>query len=141
LVSYPRVLIGKAGLDKHDRGAQIIARALRDAGYEVIYLPAGLLPDQIARIAIEEDVAAIGLSILSGAHLQMFRELREALTAEHGDEIALFAGGTIPPADVQTLRDLGVAGVFGPRTAMADAVAAFDAEVRGADVRGPVSGR
>lgn len=128
--AVPRVLIGKAGLDKHDRGAQIIARALRDAGYEVIYLPPGLLPDQIARTAVEEDVSAIGLSILSGSHLQVFRDLIKALAQEQGEDIALLAGGTIPPEDAETLLALGVTRVFGPGTPIADAVAAFDAAVR-----------
>jgi methylmalonyl-CoA mutase C-terminal domain/subunit len=122
----PRLLIGKAGLDKHDRGAQIVARSLRDAGYEVVYIDAGELPVGIARIAVDEDVAAIGLSILSGAHLMVFRELLDALEEAGASDIRLFAGGTIPPRDELVLKGMGVLEVFGPGTATTDIVAQFD---------------
>ncbi len=130
MVAATRLLIGKAGLDKHDRGARIVARALRDAGYEVIYLPAGRTPDEIAAAAIDEDVAAVGLSLLSGAHLTVFRELGEALVAAGAGDVRLFAGGTIPPKDVPLLKDLGVVEVFGPGTTTGDIVTAFDRQLR-----------
>lgn len=120
------MLIGKAGLDKHDRGARIVARALRDAGYEVVYVPSGMTAEDVARIAIDEDVAAVGVSLLSGAHLDVFRELARSLAAEGADDIVLFAGGTIPPQDVAALRELGVAEVFGPGATTGEIVAAFD---------------
>lgn len=130
MAAGPRVLIGKAGLDKHDRGARIVARALRDAGYEVVYLPAGHVPEEIAHIAVDEDVAAIGLSVLSGAHRRVFTDLAAALAAAGAEDIRLFAGGTIPPRDVADLRAAGVTAVFGPGTPIAEVVAAFDAELR-----------
>lgn len=121
-----RVLIGKAGLDKHDRGAHIVARALRDGGYEVVFIDAGKLAAEIAGIAIQEDVAAIGLSILSGAHLYVFRELMEALQQAGASDIPLFAGGTIPPRDEVLLKEMGLVEVFGPGTVTAEIVAEFD---------------
>jgi methylmalonyl-CoA mutase, C-terminal domain len=131
MVSPPvRILIGKAGLDKHDRGARIVARALRDAGYEVVYLPAGRTPDEIAKIAVDEDVGAIGLSLLSGAHLGVFRELTEHLHTAGAAGLPLFAGGTIPPKDLDPLREAGVIAVFGPGTTTADIVATFDRHLR-----------
>ncbi|MCZ7526500.1 MAG: cobalamin-dependent protein [Acidimicrobiia bacterium] len=126
----PRVLVGKAGLDKHDRGARIVARALRDAGYEVVYLPAGHTPEEIAAIAVQEDVAAIGLSLLSGAHVEVFRDLRAALAAEDRADVVLFAGGTIPPADLAPLGELGVVAVLGPGSPTRAVVEAFDRRLR-----------
>lgn len=123
---HARILVGKAGLDKHDRGARIVARALRDAGYEVVYLPSGRIAAEIARIAVDEDVAAIGLSLLSGAHRTVFTDLAAELEATGATDIRLFAGGTIPPKDVALLKELGVAEVFGPGTTTIDIVAAFD---------------
>jgi len=125
-----RVLVGKAGLDKHDRGARIVARALRDAGYEVVYIESGHTPEEVASVARDEDVTAVGLSILSGAHLSVFRELRDSLAALGLADVLLFAGGTIPPADAAMLRDLGVGEVFGPGTPTRDIVAAFDRYLR-----------
>lgn len=122
-----RLLIGKAGLDKHDRGAHIVAHSLRDAGYEVIYIDSGKLPSQIAQIAVQEDVAAIGLSILSGAHISVFGELIEAMKEAGAFDVCLFAGGTIPPRDEDRLKEMGIVEVFGPGTSTADIVAAFDA--------------
>ena len=109
-----RVLIAKPGLDGHDRGAKIIARALRDAGMEVIYTGLRQTSAMIVNAAVQEDVDAIGLSILSGAHLHYFGEIRELLTARAATDILLFGGGIIPEGDVATLKALGVQGVFTP---------------------------
>lgn len=132
MVSRPplRVLVGKAGLDKHDRGARIVARALRDAGYEVVYLPAGRMPAEIAEVAVDEDVAAIGLSVLSGAHRRVFSDLLAALDDHDAGDIRVFAGGTIPPADTAELEQMGVTEVFGPGATTEQIVASFDRELR-----------
>lgn len=113
-----RILVGKAGMDKHDRGAIIVSRALRDAGFEVVYVAAGRTPEELARIAVEEDVAAVGLSLLSGAHLEIFRELRAALDELGADDISLFAGGTIPAEDVPALEEVGVRRTYTPGTSL-----------------------
>src|SRR6478735_10682833 len=107
-----RVLVAKPGLDGHDRGAKLVARALRDAGFEVIYTGIRQKPEVIAAIALQEDVDLIGLSILSGAHLGLTRKTVEALRASGVGDIKVVVGGTVPPADVQPLLDLGVAAVF-----------------------------
>ncbi len=122
----PRLLIGKAGLDMHDRGARIVTHSLRNAGYEVVYIDSGRLPIEIAQIAVQEDVAAIGLSILSGAHLHVFDELVVALREAGAGGIRLFAGGTISPQDGIRLKEMGVVEVFGPGTLTVDIVGAFD---------------
>ncbi len=109
-----RVLVAKPGLDGHDRGAKVVARALRDAGMEVIYTGIRQTPDMIAEAALQEDVDAIGLSILSGAHMELFPRVVEALKSRGIDDVLLFAGGIIPPEDVETLTKLGFAGIFGP---------------------------
>jgi methylmalonyl-CoA mutase C-terminal domain/subunit len=109
-----RVLIAKPGLDGHDRGAKVIARALRDAGYEVIYTGIRQTPEMIAQTALQEDVDAIGLSILSGAHLTLFPRIFEELRARGVDDVAIWAGGIIPEEDVPTLKQMGVRAVFGP---------------------------
>lgn len=111
-----RILIGKAGMDKHDRGVLVVARALRDAGFEVVYVGPGRSAEEIARMALDEDVAAIGLSLLSGAHLEVFADLRATLDALGISDLPLFAGGTIPAADLPALRALGVADVYTPGT-------------------------
>src|SRR5271169_5170496 len=111
-----RVVIAKPGLDGHDRGAKIIARALRDAGMEVIYTGLHQTPDQIAEAVVQEDADAVGLSILSGAHMTLFPRLLEALAARGADEVLVFGGGIIPADDVGRLKELGVAEVFGPGT-------------------------
>lgn len=111
-----RVLIAKPGLDGHDRGAKVIARALRDAGMEVIYTGLRQTPDMIAEAALQEDVDVVGLSILSGAHLALVPRVREALNANGLQDVHLIVGGIIPEQDYQPLRDLGVAGIFGPGT-------------------------
>jgi methylmalonyl-CoA mutase C-terminal domain/subunit len=117
-----RILVAKAGLDGHDRGAKVIARALRDAGFEVIYTGLHQTPEQVVEAAIQEDVDGIGLSVLSGAHMTLFPRIKELLVKEGADDIVLFGGGTIPPEDVQPLLAAGVAGVFTPGTPMATIV-------------------
>jgi methylmalonyl-CoA mutase, C-terminal domain len=112
----PRLLIAKPGLDGHDRGAKYVAQVLRDAGFEVIYTGIRRTPEQIVATAIQEDVAGIGLSLLSGAHLLLFRRVIELLHAQGADDIVVFGGGTIPPKDIPALESLGVAAVFTPGT-------------------------
>ena len=125
-----RVLIAKPGLDGHDRGAKVIARALRDAGMEVIYTGLHQTPEMIAEAAIQEDVDAVGLSLLSGAHLTLFPAVLDELRARGGGDIAVFGGGIIPEEDVATLRNAGVAEVFTPGASMPDIVAWVRANVR-----------
>lgn len=111
-----RILIGKPGLDGHDRGAKYVAHILRDAGFEVIYTGIRRSPEQIVEAAIQEDVAAIGLSLLSGAHNVLFKRVVELLREKGADDIVVFGGGTIPPDDVPFLKENGVAAVFTPGT-------------------------
>ena len=111
-----RVLIAKPGLDGHDRGAKIVARALRDAGFEVIYTGLRKTPEEIVKAAIEEDVRAIGLSILSGAHNHIFPRVIELLKKEKADDILVFGGGIIPEEDIEPLKAAGVAAIFTPGT-------------------------
>jgi methylmalonyl-CoA mutase C-terminal domain/subunit len=115
-----RILIAKPGLDGHDRGAKVIARALRDAGFEVIYSGLHQTPEQIAATAIDEDVAAVGLSSLSGAHLTLFPRVVELLREKEAADIVVFGGGVIPEADVETLKTAGLAAIFGPGTSLTD---------------------
>lgn len=118
-----RVLIGKPGLDGHNRGARVICQALRDAGMEVIYTGIRRSPEQIVEAAISEDVDAIGLSNLSGAHLSLFPRIATMLRqAGVGEDVLLFCGGTIPAEDRQPLRDAGYKGVFGPDTPLEEIV-------------------
>jgi methylmalonyl-CoA mutase C-terminal domain/subunit len=112
----PRVLIAKPGLDGHDRGAKVVVRALRDAGCEVIYSGLHQTPEQIARVAVDEDVDGVGLSTLSGAHLTLFPKVIEALAAAGASDIVVFGGGIIPDEDIARLREAGVAAVFTPGT-------------------------
>ena len=121
-----RVLIAKPGLDGHDRGAKVVARALRDAGFEVIYTGLHQTPQMVVEAAIQEDVALIGLSILSGAHVPLVTAVLDLLKAR-GAVIPLFVGGIIPDADAAALRAKGVAAVFGPGTAMASIVSELKA--------------
>ena len=121
-----RILIGKVGLDGHDRGAKFIVRALRDAGYEVIYSGIRRTPEQIVRTAVDEDVDAIGLSLLSGAHKELFSRVAELLEAEGADNIALFAGGTIPEQDIPYLESLGFRGVFTPGAPLSEILSALE---------------
>jgi methylmalonyl-CoA mutase C-terminal domain/subunit len=111
-----RILIAKAGLDGHDRGAKVIARALRDAGMEVIYTGLHQTTDHIVRAAIQEDVDCIGLSILSGAHMTLFPELLQKLEKENASDIVVFGGGIIPKDDIEELKKLGVKEIFVPGT-------------------------
>lgn len=116
-----RVLIAKPGLDGHDRGAKVIAHALRDAGMEVIYTGLFQTPEMIVRAAIDEDVDVIGLSILSGAHLALFPKILQGLRDAQLDDILVVAGGTIPNEDVVALIEMGVHQVFGPGTPLSTA--------------------
>ncbi len=111
-----RVLVAKPGLDGHDRGAKVIARALRDSGMEVIYTGIRQTPQMIVQAAAQEDVDVVGISILSGAHLEILPEIVRLLREEAMDGVLVVVGGIIPEADRQTLLDLGVSGVFGPGT-------------------------
>jgi methylmalonyl-CoA mutase C-terminal domain/subunit len=115
-----RILIAKPGLDGHDRGAKVIARALRDAGFEVIYSGLHQTPEQIVATAIDEDVAAVGLSSLSGAHLTLFPRVVELLRQKDADDIVVFGGGVIPEADAVTLKEAGLAAIFGPGTSLGE---------------------
>jgi methylmalonyl-CoA mutase C-terminal domain/subunit len=119
-----RILIAKPGLDGHDRGAKVVARALRDAGCEVIYTGLHQTPAQIATIAVHEDVDGVGLSALSGAHMTLFPKVVEELSARDASDIVVFGGGIIPDADVEALRSAGIAHVFGPGTSL-DAIQAW----------------
>ena len=111
-----RVLIAKPGLDGHDRGAKVVARALRDAGMEVIYTGIRQTPQMIAEAALQEDVEVIGLSILSGAHLELFPRVVEELRKRGVDDVLLFCGGIIPQDDIPRVNEIGFKGVFGPGT-------------------------
>ncbi|MER5619771.1 cobalamin B12-binding domain-containing protein [Streptosporangium sp. NPDC002544] len=109
-----RVVIAKPGLDGHDRGVKIVARALRDAGMEVVYTGLHQTPEQVVRTAIQEDAAAIGLSILSGAHMTLFARVLELLRENDASDIVVFGGGIIPEADMPALQEMGVARIFTP---------------------------
>src|SRR5699024_7790581 len=117
-----RVVVAKPGLDGHDRGAKVVARALRDAGMEVIYTGLHQTPEQIVAAAIAEDADAIGMSVLSGAHMTQFTRVLELLTAEDATDIVVFGGGIIPEADRAPLAELGVRGIFTPGASMGDIV-------------------
>ena len=120
-----KVLIAKPGLDGHDRGAKVVAHALRDAGVEVVYSGLKRTPEEIVAEAIQEDVDVVGLSILSGAHLTLARRVIDGLHAQGAAEIRVVVGGTIPPRDVEPLRSLGVDRVFPMGTPLPEIVAAF----------------
>jgi methylmalonyl-CoA mutase C-terminal domain/subunit len=109
-----RIVVGKPGLDGHDRGAKVVARALRDAGHEVIYTGLHQTPEQIVETAIQEDADLIGLSVLSGAHMTLFRRLVELLDERDARDIGVFGGGIIPDEDIPALAEIGVAKVFTP---------------------------
>ena len=111
-----RVLVAKPGLDGHDRGAKVIARALRDAGMEVVYTGIRQTPEMIAEAALQEDVDVVGMSILSGAHMALFPRVMELLRQNGMDDVLVVAGGIIPDEDMPKLRELGIRGVFGPGT-------------------------
>jgi methylmalonyl-CoA mutase, C-terminal domain len=113
-----RVVVAKPGLDGHDRGAKVVARALRDAGMEVIYTGLHQTPEQIVAAALQEDAQAIGLSIHSGAHLTLFPRVLALLREQGADDVIVFGGGIIPDADIATLKEQGVAAIFTPGTPM-----------------------
>ncbi len=117
-----RVVIAKPGLDGHDRGAKVVARALRDAGVEVVYTGLHQTPEQIVETAIQEDADAVGLSVLSGAHMTLFAKVIALLKSREASDIVVFGGGIIPAADIPELTDLGVAQVFTPGTPTQDIV-------------------
>lgn len=128
-----RVLVGKPGLDGHDRGAKLVARALRDAGFEVIYLGIRQRPETIAAVAMQEDVRVVGLSILSGAHVPLTKKTAEALRAAGADGVLLVVGGAIPKRDVARLEAAGAAAVYPtgtPIEALVEGLQALTAEVR-----------
>ena len=120
-----KVLIAKPGLDGHDRGAKVVAHALRDAGVEVVYSGLKRTPEEIVQEAIQEDVDVIGLSVLSGAHLPLARRVLDGLRVQGADDIRVIVGGIIPPKDVEALVALGVARVFPMGTALPDIVKFF----------------
>jgi len=117
-----RVVVAKPGLDGHDRGAKIIARALRDSGMEVIYTGLHQTPEQIAETVIQEDADAIGVSILSGAHMTLVPKIVELLEAQGVDDVLITVGGTIPTKDIEALKEMGVSGVFTPGSPTDDIV-------------------
>jgi len=125
-----RILVAKPGLDGHDRGVKIIARALRDAGFEVIYTGLHQTPEMIAEAAIQEDVDAVGLSILSGAHLTLFPAVLDELRGRGGGDIPVFGGGIIPDDDRPVLEAAGVAAIFTPGASTQDVVAWVQAHLR-----------
>ena len=117
-----RVLIAKPGLDGHDRGAKVVARALRDAGVEVVYTGLHQTPDQIVHTALQEDAHLIGVSVLSGAHLTLFAQILELLAARNASDVAVFGGGISPDEDIAALYGLGVAQIFTPGTSIAEII-------------------
>ncbi len=127
-----RILIAKPGLDGHDRGAKVLAMALRDAGMEVIYTGLRQTPEQIADAAVQEDVDVVGLSCLSGAHNTLFPKVVDCLRQRGAGEILVIGGGIIPAEDVSELNTKGVKAIFGPGTALQSVAEFIQAEVRGA---------
>jgi len=117
-----RVVVAKPGLDGHDRGAKVVARGLRDAGMEVVYTGLHQTPEQIVETAIQEDADAVGLSVLSGAHMTLFRKVLELLSQRNAADIVVFGGGIIPEADIPELERLGVRKIFTPGASMAEIV-------------------
>ena len=132
----PRVLVAKPGLDGHDRGAKVVARALRDAGFDVVYTGIRQTPEMIVETALREDVDAIGLSILSGAHLDLFPIIMKRLKEEGLEQVVVFAGGILPKEDYPALEEMGVQGVFGPGSSLKDIVE-FVRQVTGQETRAP----
>ena len=126
-----RVLVAKPGLDGHDRGAKIVARALSDAGMEVVYTGRRQTPDQIVRAAIEEDVDAIGLSSLSGAPETLFKKVLDLLKERKADDILVFGGGVIPKDDAEIVKRLGIVEIFGPGSVTKEIVDTIEREIRG----------
>jgi len=114
-----RVVVAKPGLDGHDRGAKVIARALRDAGFEVIYTGLHQTPEQVVETVVQEDADAVGLSLLSGAHMTLFPKVIEQLKEKGADDVLIFGGGIIPDADIPKLKEMGAAAIFTPGSSMA----------------------
>ena len=127
-----RIVVAKPGLDGHDRGAKIVARALRDAGFEVIYTGLHQTPEQIVTTAVQEDADAIGLSVLSGAHNYLFKRVLELLREKGAEDVVVFGGGIIPPEDIAALKTLGVKELFTPGTSTQDIVRFVRQHVRAA---------
>jgi methylmalonyl-CoA mutase C-terminal domain/subunit len=127
-----RVVVAKPGLDGHDRGAKIVARALRDAGFEVIYTGLHQTPEQIVATALQEDADAIGLSVLSGAHNYLFKRVLELLREKGAEDVAVFGGGIIPPEDAAALKAIGVKELFTPGTSTQDIVRFVREHIRAA---------
>ena len=124
-----RVLVAKPGLDGHDRGAKVVARALRDAGMEVIYTGLRQTPEMIAEAALQEDVDVVGISILSGAHMALVPRILELMKANGQEDVKLFLGGIIPDEDIVQLKEMGVSGVYGPGASTEDIVAQIRKDV------------
>jgi methylmalonyl-CoA mutase, C-terminal domain len=127
-----RVVVAKPGLDGHDRGAKIVARALRDAGFEVIYTGLHQTPEQIVATALQEDADAIGLSVLSGAHNYLFKRVLELLKEKGAEDVAVFGGGIIPPEDIAALKEIGVKELFTPGTSTQDIIRFVREHIRAA---------
>src|SRR5579864_3895450 len=125
-----RILVAKPGLDGHDRGAKVVARALSDAGYEVVYTGLHQTPEMIAAAAVQESVDAVGLSIMSGAHMTLFPAVMEALRARGATDVLVFGGGIIPDEDEAALREAGVAAIFKPGASTREIVDWVEREVR-----------
>ena len=126
-----RVLVAKPGLDGHDRGAKVVARALRDNGMEVIYTGIRQTPEMIVEVALQEDVDVIGLSSLSGAHMELFSEVMEQLRRKEMENIQVVAGGIIPEEDFSSLQQIGIKAIFGPGTTTSEIVDAISKLVKG----------
>jgi methylmalonyl-CoA mutase C-terminal domain/subunit len=127
-----RIVVAKPGLDGHDRGAKIVARALRDAGFEVIYTGLHQTPEQVVATALQEDADAIGLSVLSGAHNYLFKRVLELLREQGAEDVAVFGGGIIPPEDIAGLKALGVKEIFTPGTSTQDIIRFVHEHIRAA---------
>jgi methylmalonyl-CoA mutase C-terminal domain/subunit len=125
-----RVLVAKPGLDGHDRGAKVVARALRDAGFEVIYTGLRQTPEQVAEAALQEDVDVVGLSILSGAHMRLTEEIMKLLTEREMADVLVVLGGIIPEEDCEPLKKLGVKAIFGPGTPTSEIITFIKTHVK-----------
>jgi methylmalonyl-CoA mutase C-terminal domain/subunit len=128
-----RAIVAKPGLDGHDRGAKVVARALRDAGIEVIYTGLRQTPEMVAEAALQEDVDVVGLSILSGAHMALVPRVLELLKANGQEHVKVFLGGIIPDEDVPKLKEIGVAGIYGPGTITDDIIRDIRSAILGAN--------
>jgi methylmalonyl-CoA mutase C-terminal domain/subunit len=124
-----RILIAKPGLDGHDRGAKVVARGLAEAGYEVIYTGLHQTPEQVVEAALQEDADAVGLSILSGAHMTIFPRVKKLLEEKGGEDILVFGGGIIPEEDIEELKSRGVQGIFTPGTPISEIISFLEKEL------------